>query len=289
MQVAVACSSRLLGRFLVIAHLQASLVSLCAWWSPRSTASAAAAFCMGGILGTFPDHVASGAYWSKKLGPVVADQSSQGRRKTNKQTHVSQHITFLKTWPRNPCAMERLAFSSMWANVCHFCYLPKVFDPLPAEILWKGVEVSWPRTGTQASEFEVGHWPLLRLVDLHCTRGFWPFQPCIASVSASSSWVRSCSVARATMLVYLHLPWAASPCCTCFNLPPGHFSLSPAFSWQEEDSFPCQIGSPCSPVILSEPPCYIMIIIIVIIAILVCLNASIRFSKQKNRSLLIYN
>ena len=65
-------------------------------------------------------------------------------RGRGKATSVFPVHCILKTRPRNLCATERLAFSSMCADVHHFCQILSVFDPLLATILQKGMEVPQP-------------------------------------------------------------------------------------------------------------------------------------------------
>ena len=107
MQVAIVCSSRLLGRFRVTVQLQASLTSLCltGWVGLCSTASAAITFYVEGVLGTFPGHAASRAHWSQKLA-AGADPTSKGKGKD----HMFPCASILKTQPRNPCVVEGPVF-----------------------------------------------------------------------------------------------------------------------------------------------------------------------------------
>ena len=140
------CSSKLDGKFPVLVRLQVSLSSLCApgWAERHNTISTATAFCVRGVLGIFTDHKGHRAHPSQKLGPAAAHPPSKERRKGSVFPGTLQFKDLAQKFTCNECP----GFQLMHAHVLHVCHPPRVFDPLPAAISWKGVESLIKHWGT---------------------------------------------------------------------------------------------------------------------------------------------
>ena len=149
-KVAVAHSSELLGRFPVAVWPQASFGGCVHWlgshllhtapllrhWligtsmCPARPFRTAAVFYSGRGAENAPRPRGLQGPQAHELRPPAAYRNSKGRGKTS--VFPAQSVS--KPWPRNPCAMECLAFQQRWTNVHHACQPPSVFTPLVAAI-----------------------------------------------------------------------------------------------------------------------------------------------------------
>lgn len=120
--VTILCSSKLIVQFWVTVQLQVSLSSLCAPGrvEPHITANAAAAFCVGGVLGIFTDHKHYRAHPSQELGPAAAHPASKERRKGHVFPSTFQFKDTAQKFMCDACP----GFQLMHAHVHHVCQPP---------------------------------------------------------------------------------------------------------------------------------------------------------------------